>query len=68
MKLINVTICKFERVKEEMITPEWLFDEKKTFSVSFPHSPTNEKFSEAFIRKVKNSTNDKVKVIIIWNT
>ena len=51
-----------------MIIPEWLFDETKTFSVRFPYSPANKKFREVFIRKVKNFTNDKVKVIIIWNT
>ena len=44
-----------------MITPEWLFDERKTLSVRFPYSPANEKFSKAFMRKVENFTNDKVK-------
>ena len=68
LKFINETICNFERGKEEMIIPEWLFDERKTFSVRFPHSPANEKFSKIFTRKVKNFTNDKLKVIIIWNT
>ena len=65
---INETICNFERRKEEMIIPEWLFDERKTFSVRFPYSPVNEKFSKVFTRKVENFTNDKVKVITIWNT
>ena len=51
-----------------MIKPEWLFDERKFFSVKFPYSPANEKFSEVFMRKLENFTNDKVKVIIIWNT
>ena len=51
-----------------MIIPEWLFDERKTFSVRFPYSPVNKKFSKAFVRKVENFTNDKVKVIIMWNT
>ena len=65
---INETICNFERGKEEMIIPEWLFDERKTFSVRFTYSPANEKFSEVFTRKVENFTNDKVKVIIIRST
>ena len=68
LKFINETICNFERGKEEMIIPEWLFDERKTFSVRFPYSPANEKFSKVFMRKVENVTSDKVKVIIIWNT
>ena len=67
-KFINETICNFERGKEEMIITEWLFDGRKNFSVRFPHSPVNEKFSKVFRRKVENFTNDKVKVIIIWNT
>ena len=25
-----------------MVTPEWLFDERKTFSVRFSYSPVNE--------------------------
>ena len=51
-----------------MIIPEWLFDERKTFSVRFPYSPVNEKFSKVFMRNVKNFASDKVKAIIIWNT
>ena len=41
---------------------------KKTFSVGFSYSPANEKLRKAFMRKVENLTNDKVKVIIIQNT
>ena len=51
-----------------MIIPEWLFDERKHFSVRFPYSPANKKFSKPLMRKVENFTNDKIKVIIIWNT
>ena len=51
-----------------MIIQEQLFDERKTFSVRFPYSHANEKFSKVFTKKIKNFTNDKVKVIIIWNT
>ena len=51
-----------------MIVPEGLFDERKTFSVRFPYSPAKEKFIKVFKRKVENFTNDKLKVITIWNT
>ena len=51
-----------------MIIPGWLFDERKTFSVRFPYSPMNEKFSKVSMRKVEKFTNGKVAVIIIWNT
>ena len=33
LKFINETICNFERGKEEMIIPEWLFDKKKLFQL-----------------------------------
>ena len=68
LKFINETIHNFKRGKEEMIIPEWLFDERKTFSVRFPYSPVNEKFNKVFMRKGEDFTNGKVKVIIIWNT
>ena len=51
-----------------MIISEWLLDERKIFSVRFPYSPANEKFSKVFMRKVETFTNEKVKVIIISNT
>ena len=65
LKFINETIYNFERGKEEMIIPEWLFDERKTFSVRFPYSPVIEKFNKLFMRKGEDFTNGKVKVIII---
>ena len=61
LKFINEIICNFERVKEEMIIPEWLFDERKKFSVRFPYSPANTKFGKVFMRKAENFTNVKVK-------
>ena len=65
LKFINETIHNFKRGKEEMIISEWLFDERKTFSVRFPYSPVNEKFNKVFMRKGEDFTNGKVKVIII---
>ena len=67
LKFTNETIFCFEKGKEKIIIPEWLFDERKPFSVRFPYSPASKKFSKVFMRKVEKFTNDKVKVIIIWN-
>ena len=58
LKFINETNCNFERGKEKMIITEWLFDERKTFSVRLLHSPANKKFNKVFMRKVENFTND----------
>ena len=44
---------------------EWLLD--KTFLIRFPCSPANMEYSNIFMRKVENFTNDQVKVVIIWN-
>ena len=65
LKFIKETFRNFEREKGEMIIPERLFDEIKTFSVTFLYSPAGKKFNT---KKVENFTNDKLKVIIILNT
>ena len=44
-----------------MIIPEWLFDERKTFSFRLPYLFASKKFSKAFMRKVENG-------ITMWNT
>ena len=62
LKILNEAICNFERRKGEMVIPERLFDEIKTFSFRLPYSLASEKFSKVFMRKVENFTNDKVKV------
>ena len=41
LKFIYKTICNFERGNKQIIIPERLFDERKTFSVRFPYSPPN---------------------------
>ena len=61
LKFINETICNFERGKEEMIIPEWLFDERKTFSVRFPYTLLRTRNLVTFTRKFENFTNGKVK-------
>ena len=68
LKFVNELICNFERGKEWRNIPEWLFDERKNFSIRFPYSPVNKKFSEVFMIIVQNFSNDKVKMMIIWIT
>ena len=41
LKFIYKTICNFERGNKQIIIPERLFDERKTFSVRFLYSPPN---------------------------
>ena len=53
LKFINETICNFERGKEEMIIPEWLFDERKTFSVRFPYTLLRTRNLVTFYEKIR---------------
>ena len=47
--------------------PEWLFEEKKIFTVRLPYSSPNEKFSKLFVNKIEDYNNGKVRLVIIWN-
>ena len=44
---INETI---RNSKKENIIPEWLFEERKIFTVSLPYSSANKKFSMLFFK------------------
>ena len=52
LKFVNETVRNFGKENEEIVIPEWLFDQRKTFRVGLPCSPTNEKFSNLFTKKI----------------
>ena len=60
---IPIKIYKSNNLKDEkkksLYQNGYLMKKKKAFSVRFPYSPANEKFSKLFMRKVENFTNDK---------
>ena len=41
----------------------WLFDERKTFTVRLPYSSPKKRFSKSFIKKIEDFTNNPVKLI-----
>ena len=66
--IVNETILNFKKEIEETIISEWLFEERKIFTVRLPYSSANKKFSKLFVNKIENYINGKVKLVIILNT
>ena len=74
---VNETIPNFKKETEQAIIPEWIFEEKNTFTVrlpyssaneKLPYSSANEKFSKLFVIKIEDHTNGIIKLVITWNT
>ena len=62
------TIKNFNKKKDELIIPPWLFDERKHVAIRLPLSSKNEKHSAYFINKLQISfTNGKVKFNVVRN-
>ena len=51
-----------------MIIPQWLFEERKGFTIHVPFSPSNKSFVKSFISKLIYFTNEKCKFNVVWNT
>ena len=45
----NDVFRRFNQVKDEVLIPQWLFDDRKECSIRLPFAPTNEKFVKSFI-------------------
>ena len=65
--VINV-YCRFNQEKNEVLIPQWLFDERKKCLIRLPFAPANEKFVKSFINKLQTFTNYRVKFNIVWST
>ena len=64
MKLVDDAICNFKKETEEIIIPNWLILEIKTFTIQLSYLNANEKW---FI-KGTGDINNKGRCFIIWNT
>ena len=53
---------------DNLIIPQWLFEERKAFTIHVLFSPSNESFVKTFISKVNYFTNEKCKFNVVWNT
>ena len=58
--VINV-FHRFNQQKDEVLIPQWLFDERKECLIRLPFAPANEKFVKSFINKLEIFTNYRVK-------
>ena len=64
-KVIESPINNFNNVNKELMTPRWLFDERKAIAINLPFSNKNEHFSKMFCEKLEFYTNGEVKFNII---
>ena len=58
-RFIRSIIDNFDSGKDNLIIPQWLFEERKAFIIHLPLSPSNESFVETFINKLNCFTNAK---------
>ena len=58
----------FDSGKDNLIIPQWLFQERKAFTIHLPFSPSNESFVKRFISKLNYFTNEKGNFNVVWNT
>ena len=67
---IKAVINDFKNSKEEeqLIIPEWLFDQRKKVLFKLPYSPSNERDTKRFIDKIESFTYGKLKFIVLWST
>ena len=66
--VINDVFRRFNQEKDEVLIPQWLFDDRKECLIRLPFAPANEKFVKSFINKLDIFTNYRVKFNIVWNT
>ena len=65
---ISETICNFKKETDEPIIPEWLFEERKIFTVRLPCSSVNKKLNRLFVNRIEDYSNGKANLVMIWNT
>ena len=66
--VINDVFHRFNQQKDEVLIPQWLFDERKEYLIRLPFAHANEKFVKSFMNKLEIFTNYSVKFNIVWNT
>ena len=59
---------KNSKEEEQLIIPEWLFDQRKKVLFKLPCCPSNERDVEHFIDKIESFTNGELKFIVLWST
>ena len=67
-RFVHSIIDNFDSSKDNLIISQWLFDERKAFTIHIPFSPSNESFVKTFVSKLNYFTNEKWKFNVVWNT
>ena len=60
---INEVFHRFNQQKDEVLTRQWFFDDRKECMIRLPFAPANEKF----VNKLEIFTNNSIKFNIVWN-
>ena len=59
---------KNSKEEEQLMIPEWLFDQRKKVLFKLPYCPSNERDVKRFIDKIESFSNEKLKFIVSWST
>ena len=57
-RFVCSVIDSFDNGKDNLIMPQWLFEERKTFTIHLTFSPSNEGFAKTFTSKLNYFTTD----------
>ena len=55
-RFVHFIIDHFDSSKDNLIIHQWLFEERKAFTIHLPFSPSNESFVKTFIIPIKNAS------------
>ena len=58
-RFIHSIIDNFDSGKDNLIIPQWFFDERKAVTIHPPFSPNNENFVKTFASNLNYFTNEK---------
>ena len=67
-RFVRSIIDNSESGKDNLVIPQWLFEERKTFTIPLPFSPSSESLVTTFISKFNYFTSGKYKFNVVWNT
>ena len=68
IRLVHSIIDNFDSGKDNLIIPQWLFDERKVFTIYLPFSSSNESSLKTFVSNLNYFTNEKCKFNVVWKT
>ena len=68
-RFVESVIRDFLRTDDDdVIIPRWLFDDRITAYIRLPFCESNEKVSNTFLQRLNSFTDDKFKILIVWET